>query len=155
MSSQVNTSNSFDPRLFLRDEELDRGVALILASERALTAAAEQARTTAALSKTELQALMTIRANPGLTVKDLRKRLRATTPTLARILGKLDARGLVRKKKSGQDGRMRKLELSLAGTALADPIATAMRNLLREAYRSAGAEHVGGARAVLEALGDE
>ena len=155
MSSQVNTSSSFDPRLFLRDEELDRGVALIMASERALSQAAEASRKAGALSKTELQALMAIRATPGLTVSELRGKLGATVPTLARILGKLDERGLVRRKKSGQDGRKRKLELSLAGEAVAEPVASAMRNALRAAYRSAGSDQVAGARAVLEALTDE
>jgi len=155
MSSQVNTSASFDPRLFLRDEELDRGVALILAGERALLLAAEKGRISAALGKTELQALLAIRAAPGRTVSELRNRLGATVPTMARILGKLDERGLVRRKKSGQDGRKRKLELSLAGEAVINPIATSMRNALREAYRSAGSEQVAGAREVLEALTDE
>ena len=88
-------------------------------------------------------------------MSELRDRLGATVPTMARILGKLDERGLVRRKKSGQDGRKRKLELSLAGEAVINPIATAMRNALREAYRSAGSEQVAGAREVLEALTDE
>ena len=155
MSAQVNRSTEFDPRLFLRDEELDHGVALILAGERALSAAAESGRRTASLNKTELQALLAIRVNSGITVTTLRQHLGATTPTMARILGKLDERGLIRRKKSGQDGRKRKLELSLAGTAITDPIAEAMRNVLREAYRSAGSEQVAGARSVLEALTDE
>ena len=155
MPAQVNTPATFDPRLFLRDEELDRGVALILAGERALSAAAETGRRNASLNKTELQALLTIRAAPGINVSELRKRTGATIPTMARILGKLDERGLVRRKKSGQDGRKRKLELSLAGEAVTEPIATAMRNILREAYRTAGSEQVAGARAVLEALADE
>jgi len=154
MSAQVNTSTSFDPRLFLRDEELDRGVALILASERILSAAADAGRRTAALNRTELQAALAIRAIPGLSVSELRQRLGATTPTMARVLGKLDERGLIRRKKSGQDGRKRKLELSLAGTAIIEPIVVAMRNSLRSAYRRAGSEQVAGARAVLEALTD-
>ena len=152
MSAQVNTSSSFDPRLFLRDEELDHGVALILAGERALLQAAESSKKSAAVNATELRALMAIRANPGLTVSELRATIGATIPTMARILGKLDERGLVRRKKSGQDGRKRKLELSLAGEAVCEPIAIAMRDALRIAYRSAGSDQVAGARAVLEAL---
>ena len=152
MSAQVNTSSTFDPRLFLRDEELDRGVALILAGERALSQAAESSRKSAAVNSTEMRALMAIRAAPGLTVSELRRTLGATVPTTARILGKLDERGLVRRKKSGQDGRKRKLELSLAGEEVCEPIAIAMRDALRIAYRSAGSDQVAGARTVLEAL---
>ncbi len=98
---------------------------------------------------------MAIRSAPGLTVSELRTTLGATIPTMARILGKLDERGFVRRKKSGQDGRKRKLELSLAGEAVTEPIAIAMRNALRVAYRNAGSDYVAGARAVLEALTDE
>ena len=155
MSTQVNTPSSFDPRLFLRDEELDHGVALILASERALAISAEAERKKAALSKTELRAILAIRARAGLSVSDLRQHLGETVPTMARILGKLDERGLIRRKKSGQDGRKRKLELSLAGEAVSDPIAAVLRDRLRFAYRLAGSEQVAGARAVLEALLDE
>ena len=61
-----------DPRLYLRDEELERGVGLILAGERALSAAAEDARQAAGLSRSEMQALMAIRFQPGLSVSQLR-----------------------------------------------------------------------------------
>ena len=155
MPTQVNTSATFDPRLFLRDEELEHGVSLILAGERRLAAASESARKAARLNRTEMQALLAIRSMPGLTVTELRERLAATVPTMARILGKLDTRGLIRRKKSGKDGRQRRLELSLAGEAVTEPLAAAMREVLRTAYRHAGSEQVAGARAVLEALAND
>ncbi len=151
-SNKSDTQASTDPRLYLRDEELDRGVGLILAGERALAAAAETARLAADLSRSEMQALLAIRYQPGLSVGQLRERIAATVPTLARILGSLDERGLIERPRAGQDRRQRQLALSPSGDALTAPIAAAMRERLKQAYREAGPDQVAGARCLLEAL---
>lgn len=141
-----------DPRLFLRDEDLDRGVGLLLGAERVLSRAGEAGRKAAGLSRTDLQALLAIKYGPGRNVSAVREQLAATTPTFARTLAQLDSRGLIAKRVDGGDGRQRTLALSEEGEALVQPIADAMRAALREAYRQAGAERVVGARALLEAL---
>ena len=64
MAPDVNLNRQFDPRLFLMDQELDRGVGLLLAGASELTRAAEAARRKAGLSKPEMQILMTIRYLP-------------------------------------------------------------------------------------------
>lgn len=139
-------------RLFLREEELDEGIALILAAEKRLQSAAEDAIKKAGLTHGEFELLMGIRARPGHAVNQLRTHLAMTVPTFARLLGRLDRKGLVTKKKSGQDGRAHLLYLNARGEALAAPLAAAMRDVLRVAYRQTGAEDVAGARAVLEAI---
>ncbi len=75
MAPDVNLNRPFDPRLFLMDQELDRGVGLLLAGASELTRAAENARRKAGLSKPEMQILMTIRYAPGQTVSELRDSL--------------------------------------------------------------------------------
>ena len=123
----------FDPRLFLRDEELDYGIALLLAGERALMKASG--------------------FQPGQTVNTLREQLDATTPTFARIIADLEKRGLIERRQSAQgDRRTRQLFLSHEGKRVTDPATIAMRDRLRQAYRTAGSGAVGGARTVLEAL---
>lgn len=141
-----------DSRLFLRDEELDHGVALVLAAQRHLQAAAEAARGEAGLSKSELDVLLAMAAYPGCTVGELRAHLFMTAPTFARLLGRLDGRDLVRKQRGAVDGRRRQLYLNETGDALMAPIADALRERLRTAYRMAGAENVAGARATLDAV---
>ncbi|MEO0464918.1 MAG: MarR family transcriptional regulator [Pseudomonadota bacterium] len=141
-----------DTRLYLRDEELDRGVGLILAGERRLADVCETVRKDTGLSRSELQALLAIHYQPGLTVSDLRARLATTVPTCARLLAALDARGLVDREVGGEDRRQRQLRLSAEGLALCDPVAAALRKALSLAYRDAGPERVVGARALLEAL---
>lgn len=152
MPNARNINPGLGGRLFLRDEELDAGAGLILAAEKRLSAVADEAILAAGLSRGGFDILMGVRVQPGLTGRVMRERLAMTVPTFARLLGDLSKRGLIKKSRSGKDGRAQLLYLSEAGEAMAGPIAAAMRDALREAYRAAGAEHVGGARAVLEAI---
>lgn len=143
----------FDPRLFLRDEELDYGIALLLAGERALMKAAGEIARSFDLPMLAARTLITIRFQPGQTVNRLREQLDATTPTFARIIADLEKQGLIERRRSEQgDRRTRQLFLTHDGNRMTDPATIAMRNRLRQAYRTAGSGAVGGARAVLEAL---
>lgn len=143
----------FDPRLFLRDEELDYGIALLLAGERTLMRVVGEIAETFEMPQLAARILITIRFQPGQTVKELREQMNATTPTLARILGDLDERGLIERRQSEDgDRRARRIYLSHEGKRMTDPATLEMRDRLRAAYRSAGAGAVSGVRAVLEAL---
>lgn len=156
MASEVNQkpgeTGRVDPRLFLREEELDNGIALLLASERTIAAALRRNQESTGLNLPALRLLVTIRFRPGLTVSELRDETGATTPTLARLLGELDKRHLIHKKTGGRDARRRRLSLSEEGQELVLPLVLEMRSAMREAYREAGASAVSGTRAVLEAL---
>ncbi|KCZ48320.1 MarR family winged helix-turn-helix transcriptional regulator [Hyphomonas pacifica] len=153
MAPDVNLNRPFDPRLFLMDQELDRGVGLLLAGSAELIKTADEARHKAGLSKPELQILMAVRYQPGHTVGDLRDALGMTVPTFARIIGDLDQRGLIERERDAQgDKRRRTLVLSDAGTTLTTQIAIVLRERLRIAYRAAGPDAVEGARKVLDAL---
>lgn len=139
-------------RLYLRDEELDRGAGLILLGERALSAAAEAARKQSGMSRGEMQVLVAISQFPAQDVSRLRDRLAMTVPTCARLLGELDRRGLIERQPGGDDRRKRALRLSPNGEAMLEPVLASMRAALREAYKSAGPEAVAGARSLLEAM---
>lgn len=142
----------FDPRLFLRDEELDYGIALLLAGERALVAASGDLAKSHKIPPLAARILLALRFQPGQTVQALRQQLGTTTPTLARILQDLDQRGWIERRRSDADGRQRLLYLQTEGARATDPAALAMRHRLQVAYRKAGPSAVAGARAVLEAL---
>ena len=143
---------SFDPRLFLRDEELDYGIALVLAGERTLIRQAGELALENGLPALASRTLIALRFEPGLTVSVMRAQMGATVPTFARIIADLGTRGLIERRKSERDGRARTLFLTTDGKRLTDPAAIAMRDALRDAYRKAGATAVAGARSVLEAL---
>lgn len=142
----------FDPRLFLRDEELDFGIALILSGERRLVTEAFEYCTSADLPPLAIRVLLAARFQPGQTVSALRNQLGATVPTLARILGELDQRGLIERRSGHVDGRAKQVYLTVEGKRLTDQATIAMRDRLRNAYRRAGATAVSGTRAVLQAL---
>ena len=144
-----------DSRLFLRDEELDQGVELILAAQRHLRAAADDVRREARLSESELELLLAMRAKPGQTVGALRSHLFMAVPTFARLLGQLDKRNLIHKQRGSSDSRQRQLYLSDAGEAMMSPITEALGSRLRQAYKAAGAENVAGTRATLDAVSGE
>ncbi|WP_300380077.1 hypothetical protein [Henriciella sp.] len=156
MASEVNQkpgeTGRVDPRLFLREEELDNGIALLLASERAVSAALRRNQDRTGLNMPSLRLMITIRFQPGLTVSELRDLTGATTPTLARLLGELDKLHLINKQPGGRDARRRRLSLSDEGEELLTPVISDLRAGLREAYREAGASAVAGTRSVLEAL---
>jgi hypothetical protein len=107
MSLPVNLNRPFDPRLFLTDQELDRSAGLLISGASVLAKAAESARKKAGLSKPELQILMAARYRPGLTVSEMRGTLGMTVPTFARIIGKLDERGLIERARETGDARRR------------------------------------------------
>lgn len=156
MTRQVNSpfpgAAPVDPRLFLRDSELDRGIALVAGAGQALGRAADAARAAAGLSQAEADILLTLRYTPGIEVTALRERLGQTQPTFARHLGALDKAGLVAKARGLRDARRRRLSLSEKGLAATDGMAEALRDAMRRAFREAGADKVDGARIVLEAL---
>ena len=95
----------FDPRLFLRDEELDYGISLMLAGERALMRAAGGIATQQKIPTLAARVLVALRFQPGQTVTQLREQLDTTVPTMARILGDLDKRDLIERRKAVADGR--------------------------------------------------
>lgn len=143
----------FDPRLFLRDEELDYGIALLLAGERALMKATREIARDFEMPLLAANILLTIRFQPGHSVTQLCEQLDATTPTFARIIGDLEKRDLIERRQSQSgDRRVRHLYLTHEGKRVTDPATLTMRDKLRKAYRTAGSGAVGGVRSVLEAL---
>lgn len=140
---------ALDNRRFLRDEELDLGLARILGAERRLIHAAEIAAGQAGLSRNDLFLLILVHCEPGLTVRKLRRRLSATVPTFARQIGLLDKAGWIDRLALGEDRRERQVFLSEEGISRLAPVIDTLRSIVRDAYKSAGVEAVDGARDVL------
>jgi DNA-binding MarR family transcriptional regulator len=136
-----------DARLYLRDQELDRGAALIRAAARRLE---QLTRSPAAdLPAPELEALVEVHDVGPIDVSRLRARLGAAKQSLTRALNALEGRGLVRRVAGGSDRRTRLVTLTPEGARLAAEAAERRREALREAYRLAGPDAVAGAARVL------
>jgi DNA-binding MarR family transcriptional regulator len=135
--------------LFLREEELDRGLDLLLLAGRQLAAEAKAALDEAGLDETDHRLLFAVQRRPGIALVELCRAMGMTKQTLSRHLRRLAALGLV-----DQGG-------GAGGTDAADrrrrPLTAARANAaqkwrLRLAFKDAGAASVEGFQRVLQAL---
>lgn len=142
-------SSSGDGRLYLRDQDLNEGAALIRAAARRLAQLAESAGAAASISAPEMDVLQEVFDLGPMDVGDLRARLNAPKQSLARNLNQLEARGLVTRETDPGDRRRRLVTLTAAGMTFARDATERRRAALRQAFLSAGPDAVTGARRVL------
>lgn len=138
--------------LFLRDEELRRGMEMLFAAWRNVAESADNALATHELGRAHHRALYFIGRNPGIAVSDLLGHLGITKQSLSRVVRRLTDEGYVQIEEGRQDRRQRRLTLTPRGDALERETTEAQRALFAGAYRQAGAEAVEGFRQVLAHL---
>ncbi|MFY8144533.1 MAG: MarR family winged helix-turn-helix transcriptional regulator [Caulobacter sp.] len=145
---------SDDPRLILREEELDGGLELILLAEAALWAAVDAVLETEALGlgRSHWRAAFLLRRRPGIGVQDLSKLTSLSKQAASRTLSDLEKAGLVERVSGDLDGRRRPATLTAEGVAFEQRTAERLRALLARAYRTGGLDGVAGTRRILAAL---
>ena len=138
-------------RLYLREDELDAGVTMILDASYALKAQTLAARVKHDLNWTQARALAElIRIPQG--VSALAVQLNITKQASIKTIEELELRRLVTREDDPRDGRRRTIHLTADGEIMARDINVAMRTLLAQAYRQAGGDAVTGCDAVLTAI---
>ena len=147
-------SGMADPRLILREDELDAGLELLLLAEAALWAAVDQGLEAEGLGlgRSHWRAAFLLRRRPGIGVQELAHLTSLSKQAASRILVDLAAKGLVEKAAGDLDGRRRTAALTVRGEAFEAAIAERLRGLLTRAYRQGGLDGVAGARRILAAL---
>ncbi|ATC30953.1 MarR family transcriptional regulator [Caulobacter vibrioides] len=145
---------SDDPRLILREEELDGGLELILLAEASLWAAVDAVLETEALGlgRSHWRAAFLLRRRPGIGVQDLSKLTSLSKQAASRTLSDLEKAGLVERVSGDLDGRRRPAALTAEGVAFEQRTAERLRALLARAYRTGGLDGVAGTRRILAAL---
>jgi len=143
-----------DPRLILREDELDAGVELMLLAEASLWAAVDQGLEAQGLGlgRSHWRAAFLLRRRPGVGVQDLAHLTSLSKQAASRILQDLAAKGLVEKASGDLDGRRRTAALTPAGEAFEAAIGERLRGQVARAYRVGGLDGVAGARQILAAL---
>ncbi len=143
-----------DPRLILRDEELDAGLELLLLSEAALWAAVDAALEgeIQGVGRSHYRTLFLLKRKPGLGVRELARLTALSKQGASRTLSELTRLGLVDKAPGETDARRKPARLTKDGAALEARVSERLRSLLMRAYRSGGLDAVGGARRILTAL---
>jgi DNA-binding MarR family transcriptional regulator len=143
-----------DPRLILREDELDAGLELLVLAEASLWAAVDAglAADGRGLGRSHWRAAFLLRRRPGVGVQELAHLTSLSKQAASRVLVDLQGKGLAAKAAGDLDGRRRTAALTAAGQAFEDAVSERLRTQLARAYRSAGLDGVAGARRILAAL---
>ena len=147
-------SSAPDPRLILREDELDAGLELLLLAEASVWAAVDQGLESEGLGlgRSHWRAAFLLRRRPGVGVQELAHLTSLSKQAASRILVDLAAKGLVEKAPGELDGRRRTAVLTGRGEAFEAAIGERLRAQIARAYRAAGLDGVAGARRILAAL---
>jgi DNA-binding MarR family transcriptional regulator len=144
-----------DPRLILREDELDLGLELLLLAEAALWAAVDtalEAEANTKLGRPHWRAAFLLRRRPGIGVRELGRLTGFSKQAASRTLAELEKAGLVAKTAAELDARRRPAALTAEGEAFEGRISERLRTLLARAYRDGGLDGVGAARRILASL---
>ena len=141
-----------DPRLILREDELDAGLELLLLAEASLWAAVDQGLEGSGLGRSHWRAAFLLRRRPGVGVQELAHLTSLSKQAASRILVDLEAKGFVAKTAGDLDGRRRTAALTPAGEAFETAVSERLRTLVARAYRTGGLDGVAGSRRILSAL---
>lgn len=135
--------------LFLREDELRRGIELLFYAYRDFTAERDAILADLGLGRAHHRVLYFVGRNPSITVNRLLGILKITKQSLGRVLGALVRQGYVARVTGPADRRQRLLTLTDKGLALEARLTENQRARIARAYREAGAEAVAGYQRVL------
>lgn len=138
--------------LFLREDEIRRGVELLYFGYSHLTRSIDTGLATQGLGRAHHRALYFIARQPDLTVSELLRLLAITKQSLGRVLNELIERELIQTREGTRDRRQKLLRLTPAGEALEGELFRALREKMALAYTQAGQGSVTGFWRVLEGL---
>jgi DNA-binding MarR family transcriptional regulator len=138
--------------LFLREEEIRRGIELLHFGQAEIMNAIDGRLDALGLGRADQRVLYFIARKPDLTVSMLLKLLGITKQSLGRVLDNLVARGLVESRPGQRDRRQRLLRLTAQGAAIETELFETVRERMATAYSQAGQGSVTGFWRVLEFL---
>jgi DNA-binding MarR family transcriptional regulator len=138
--------------LFLREEEIRRGIELLHFGQAEIMAAIDGQLAALDLGRADQRVLYFVGRQPDLTVSALLGLLGITKQSLGRVLDALVARGLIEMRPGERDRRQRLLRLTAEGTAIEAALFETIRERMAQAYTQAGQGSVTGFWRVLEYL---
>ena len=141
--------------LYLREEELRRGIELLYFAYRDFTRDPDEILAESKFGRAHHRVLYFVGRNPGTTVSGLLNLLRITKQSLSRVLGQLVEDGFILQETGEEDRRQRLLFLTDKGKAFENQLFDTQRNRVADAYKKAGPEAVAGFWEVLLNIVDE
>lgn len=141
-------------QLFLREEELRKGMELLFFAYRDFTAEADAMLARHGFGRAHHRVIYFVGRYKSLSVSELLQILGITKQSLSRVLSQLVQEGFIVQKTGTRDRRQRLLELTAKGIELEAALSERQRRRIARAYREAGAEAVDGFRKVLMGMID-
>lgn len=138
--------------LFLREDEIRRGIELLYFGYSNMTRAIDETLGLQGLGRAHHRALYFISRQPDLTVSDLLKLLAITKQSLGRVLNDLVDRHYIETRPGTRDRRQKLLRLTAEGAKLEAALFRQLREKMSSAYAQAGQGSVTGFWRVLEGL---
>ncbi len=130
--------------LFLREEELRRGAALLQAASQNLTASEAALCRKHEIGPAQQRLLCYLALCPNDSISDVTRSFQVSKQNLWRLLRPLLERGLVATATDSQDRRRRALSLTPAGEKVMQEVSAPALELMERAFRNQGAETVEG-----------
>ena len=144
----------FGKSLFLREEELRRGIELMYFAYRDFTAEADSILAEQHMGRAHHRAIYFVGRHPGMRVSDLLAILNITKQSLSRVLSTLVKDGYIIQRTGTGDRRQRLLHLTNKGITLEARLTELQGQRFVAAYQNAGAKAVEGFQHVLRGLLD-
>lgn len=138
--------------LFLREDEVRRGIELLYFGQTAMFASIEDVLAAQGLGQAHYRALYFIGRQDDQTVGAILSVLGVTKQSLGRVLQDLTDRGLIATRPGLRDRRQKLLRLTPQGRAIEGELFARMRERMAAAYARAGQGPVTGFWRVLEGL---
>ncbi len=141
--------------LYLREEELRRGIELLYFAYRDFTQDPDTMLAKSQFGRAHHRVLYFVGRNPGTSVSGLLKILRITKQSLSRVLGQLVENEYIVQEPGIMDRRQRLLYLTDKGKEFEQTLFTSQRDRIAKAYKDAGPDAVAGFWQVLLNIVDE
>ena len=142
-------------QLFLREEELRRGMELLFFAYRDFSVEPDMLLAKYDYGRAHHRVVYFVGRYPGISVTELLNILKITKQSLSRVLSQLVRDGVVVQRPGPSDRRQRRLELTDKGRELEQALTLRQRERFARAFRQAGADAVEGFRQVLLQLINE
>ena len=143
-----------DPRLILREEELDAAIEVFMLAEAAFWTTADDGLEgePAGLGRGHYRAALLLKRRPGIGVQDLARLTGQSKQAASKVIKDLVAAGYAASDAGDLDARRRPTRLTQDGEAFEGKVSARLREHLARAYRYGGLDAAPGARRILAAI---
>ena len=157
--ADINHIHKTSPRaqkgLYLRKQDLRRGIELMFFAYRDFTGEADEILFELGLGRAHHRVIYFVGRQPNMTVSDLLSILKITKQSLSRVLSYLVSEGYIHQEQGARDKRQRLLSLTHKGLALEEKLTDVQSKRIASAFSACGGDAVAGFQGVLAHLINE